>query len=420
MHLKLIDEIGVNDTLLTLEPSYRCHCRCTWCYAELNRKAKRQDVSKVPDTFASLVARSFGPDYDPTHFVQYLIRNRYPINWAAGVEPWQDLPAARAVLDIAERLDLSFTFQSRGLNWREVWPQVKGFAHNSYLAVSIGSDDPAVIKRFEPAAPPLAERLALIEAAVDAGMPVMVHVSPYHREWCQDLAGFARDLVRRGVSCIFVDPLHLTADQLAATSDPALAALKETAWSDAAVEELRAARQATIEEGVTWDCPVHRGWLEGVQTFGDLNWHRLPQSFPYTHYAILDELVAHEDPDSPEPLLIEWETARQIMENDAPINQPFRWSIIRPAFRVFIDTPPAWQSRLKPSSPLREYFRFLWNRPSQRGFLWSNPFIRSAVKPDGTPWLSDSGDLILSYDPHGDHNVRQVFESIDNCLVLVS
>lgn len=418
--LKLIDEIGVNDTLLTLENAWRCDCRCTWCYVELNRKRKDQDRT-TPDTFASTVARSFGPDYDPTNFVQYLVHNRLPINWASGVEPWQDIGQAKAILDVGERLGLSWSFQSRGLNWREVWPQVKAFARTSYICVSLSTLDPKAIKRFEPGTPPIAERIALVEAAVSAGMPVMLSVAPYHREWCGDLAAFVRDMIGRGVSCVFVDPLHLSPEQLEAATDPELGRLEESAWSEEAVREIAAARDATVEAGRSWQCIANDAWIEGVESVDPLGWTaHLPVQFGYHHHEILDTLAALE-PEGGKPLLIEWPTALAIMEGaGAKAGQPFRWSVIRPAFRVFMDASPGWVARLKPSAPFREYLRFCWNRPCIRGFMWSNPFVRSAVKPDGTPWLSESGDLVLSFDPTGDHRTRQVFESLDGLDVLVA
>lgn len=415
--LKLIDEIGINDTLLTLEPSYRCDCRCTWCYAELNRKAKQQDTSKVPDTFASLVSRAFGPDYDPTDFRQYALHERLPINYAAGVEPWQDLPQARAILDVGERLGLSFTFQSRGLNWREVWPQLRSFVGSSYLLVSLATDRPAIVKRYEPGTPSIEERLALIDAAVGVGMPVMVSVAPYHREWIGDLAGFAEGLARRGVGCVFCDPLHLSRDQLGAATDPDLARLIDSAWSDESIDQIAAARMACVEAGISWECTSNRAWLEGVESVGDLGWHGLPRVFPYTHYALLDALVgaddSTDDPDSG-PILIEWETARAITEAHRRIDQPFKWSVLRPAFRILQWIDVAWQERLKPTATFREYLRCLWNRPCYQGVFWSNPFIRSAVRPDGEPWRSDTGDLVLSFDPRCESGRnRQAIESLE-------
>ena len=132
---------------------------------------------ETPDTFASLVSRSLGPDYDPTNFNQWAIRNRLPINWASGVEPFQDLEQARAVLAVADRLGLPFTFQTRGTNWRPIWDQVKPFSGNSVLMVSMPTLDDAVLKRFEPGTAKAGERLALIDAAVDAGFSVMLAIA---------------------------------------------------------------------------------------------------------------------------------------------------------------------------------------------------------------------------------------------------
>ena len=407
--LRLIDELGLNDTLLTLETSRRCVCHCTWCYVELNRRAANAS-REIPDTFSSLVTRSLGDGYDPTDFRQYAIRERLPINWASGVEPFQDLEQAKAVLDVADRLGLPFTFQTRGVNWRTIWDRVKPFASTSALMVSMPTTDDAALKRFEPGTPKSAERIALIEAAVAAGFSVMLAVAPYHREWCADLAGMVDLAIGLGVKAVFLDPIRLGAHQLAASRDPELPRLCESAWSTEAVDEIGAARDVCIERDASWECNNHQAWRNGVQGVAPYGWLASFNRFGYHHYEVLDALAAVEDG---EPILIDWQTALAIMEDRDAIDQPFRWSQIRGAFRIFQDTPLDWQRRLKPAAPLREFLRYLWNRPATKGFMWANPFIRQATKPDGEPWLSETGDVILSFDPAFARNAtRQWFDTL--------
>jgi DNA repair photolyase len=411
--LRLIDEFGINDTLLTIETSKRCVCHCTWCHVELTRRANSASRD-VPDTFASVVTAAFGNSYDPTDFRQYSVRNGLPINWAMGVEPWQDVVEARAILDTAERLGLRFTFQSRGVNWRSVWDQVKQFAGNSAIAISLPTDDDAWIKRFEPGTPKASERIALIEAAVDAGFAVRLAAAPYHREWCEDFPGLIRRAIGWGVKQVFVDPLRLNHEQLAASKDHELPRLCKTAWSEEAIKQIEEARDICVEAGISWECNNRQAWINGVESVDPCGY--LPRGrFGYYDMDVLDAVTSIGDG----PLLIEWDTARRIMEERGAIDQPFRWSQFRSGFRCFMNTPLDWEAVLKPAAPFREYLRYAWNRPAVNGFVWRSPFIRSAVRPDGQPWLSPTGDLILVFDRFlGSPKTRQMIECIDDCEYL--
>lgn len=404
--LKVLDEVGLNDTLLTLEPARQCSGRCTWCYVELNRKADRWKGQSrrldAPPSFERAASNAFGADYDPTSFPQWALRNRLPINWAAGVEPFQDVVQARAMLELVEQLDLPLFIQTRGTHWREVWPQLRRRAGQVGLYVSLPSADPAVVKRFEPATPGPDERRALIEAAAEAGIPVMLAVAPYHPDWCGDLAAHVEQAIAWGASAVLWDPLHLNDRQRQAATDLELAGLACSAYSERALAEATAARAVCLDYGaawsaVSWQAPIHRlesidptpeGWLQ----------YRNAQPFGYHEGPIFDVLHDLCDEDDAGPVAVTWDDALALMELDGSIEQPFSWSTLAGRVRSTRDLAESWKARLRPTATIRELLRALWNHPRATGFVWRHPFARVATRPDGQPHLSGSGDVVLVFD----------------------
>lgn len=413
MDYRILSEIGLNDTLLLLEPSRRCVAHCTWCYVELNGRAARArgearpDVG--PDTFTRAVNRAFGPEYDPTHFLQWGLRNKLPLAWSSGVEPWQDAAQAAATLDVADRLDLPLFVQTRGTRWREAWPRVLDRARQIALYVSMPSDDPAYVKRFEPGTPPPAERIALLEAAAEAGIPTMLAVAPYHPEWCPDPAGLVgRAIDDWGVRAVLADPLHLNPVQLAAATDPALAPLLPTAWGEQAVARLAGARAACLDRGASWHMPSWKAPIHRLESVGAFDWTDYADAMPFGYHddAIFEVVHALVDADDAPPLLLTWPDALAILERHGAIDQRFAWNSIGQNVRACTRLPVAWRDRLKAGATVADYLRAAWNNPVTRrcrtpsGFLWRHPFVRLPVRPDGTPWTSESGDLLAMFDPN--------------------
>jgi DNA repair photolyase len=410
--LKIINQLGLNDTLIVLEPSRKCVARCVFCYVDLNHKLAaargKPRPLEAPDSFSRHVNRAFGPDYDPTDFLQHALHERLVISWASGVEPWQDAAQARAILDVADRLDLPLFIQTRGTNWREVWPQVLARAGQIALYVSMPSPDPAYIKRYEPGTPPPSEREAMIRAAAEAGIPVMLSLAPFHPDWCADIPGYVRTAVEEwGVKGVFFDPLHLNRDQLSVAGDKTLAGLVETTWTDRGIAQLAEARALVVGRGLswytpTWKAPIHR--LETSDPFGWLT-YRNARRFGYHDEAIFEAVHPLIEADDAPPLLVTWEAALAAMEAPGAIAQRFSWrSLGQPIIGGF--TRPGkhpsggWLERLKgpAGATVADYLRGYWNNPRAGGFFWRHAFVRLAVKPDGSPRLTPSGDALAVFD----------------------
>ena len=425
--LKLINELGYSAGLMALEPAKVCAARCGFCYVRLNRRkqwgGKKPDLTD-PGTFESTVERAFGLDYDPTDFKQWIVRNRVPITYATGVEPFQDVPQAASILKTCDQLDLPLFVQARGLNWREVWPLLKARAGNIAAYVSLPTDDDRVLKRFEPGTPLYAERRAYIDALVGAGIPVVVAIAPYHPDWLDSMPRLAAEAVAWGASHVFFDVLHLDRAQLETATDPALAKLVESTISMRVMDQAAEARAVVLDAG--------RGWLSGFEPMltaynfedhGDSNPHpyRNALDWPYQDRRIFSALEAEIDYDDDDQVyLLTWGEALKLMERGKPVEQRFRFNSINDLL-VVKKLPPAWQDVLRPTATMADHFRAQWNEPNRQEFAWSHPMGRLAVRPDGRPWLDDAGNVVMAFAPHLPCDYEPiVVESFDDAAFFVA
>ncbi len=426
---RLSNELGFNRSLCVLENDRKCVCHCTFCSPQLNRKiqyAHKQSRDEDPGTFESTIEKAFGISYDPTNIIQFSLKEKVPFVWASGVEPWQDVGQARAILQTIRALDLPVFFQSRSTNFRVLWPEIAALAGNAACYVSIPSLNPKYVKRFEPGTPSIEERIELVKACASVGIPAMVAVAPYHPEWCEDFAGLVRQAHSWGATDIFVDILHLNRRQRQAITelggDTVLLGLSCSAWDEDVAAAWAAGAAACADLGMGFEAPRSKAMIYGIPSFESADpWpFRDALYWPYTeqpYYADL-YLLHGEEPDGG-PILVTWEAALDAMEEDGVIDQPFSWSSLSPLLSVKT-LAPAWKRVLQPAAPIREYLRALWNTPGTSGVPWHHPFVRVAMDPSGQPWRDDGGNLILSYDPSCNlKSVEQAIEDVDECRRLL-
>lgn len=411
---RLVNEFGSNFSLAVLEPSRECIAKCTWCYLRINRRQNGPAESPDPGTFERAVERALGPAYDPSDLLQWSLRERVPFVWASGVEPWQDVDQSRAILSVIRRAGMNVLFQTRGTNWREVWPDVLPLAGHAGFYVSIPSLDPRYVKRFEPKTPPIEERVALVRAASEAGFRVMVAVAPYHPEWCPDLPELVRQAHGWGARDLFIDTLHLNRTQRLTIKgldrkgkpapglggDAALIPLADSAWSDFASDQWGEAADLCLELGMGFETTNPLAIVDGIRSTSpdpaDYFPHARP--WPYLASAYLDPVADAWEEDPSGPILVEWPAALAAMERSGRVDQPFSMTSVG-VLTAIKGLPEAWRKSLGRSAPAREYFRALWDNPGQNQAPWSHPFVRYAVTPEGAPWRGDGGDLVLAYDP---------------------
>lgn len=410
--LRLLNEFGLSDVILALEPARKCVCHCTYCFAELNSKAQAKGRTKSFEdkgTFESTIEKACGPDYDPTNFLQWSVRNRLAMGYANTVEPFQDLPQATGILKTTAALKIPLFIQTKGHNFAEVWPLLKEQADNIVLFVSFPTPDDRALKRFEPGTPRAADRIRVIETAASAGIPVILALSPYHEDWCRDPGGFVRDAISWGVESVFLDRLHINRRQEDVAADRVMVEMAKRPYDDRTFEHLDAIYESIVDGGIGFIAndlgyPAHGYPFTQTSICPGRSFER-GRAWPYHHGKFLTELdlLAVSDEED-EPIVVTWTEALKAMEADGGIDQadggidqPFSRSSLR-ELMVLKNLPSQWLRSIGEVAPIRDYYRALWNTPTRHSFAWMHPHARVAERPDGQPWTDENGDIVMVFD----------------------
>ena len=344
--LKLLNEFARESVVLSVEPARTCAAHCTYCFAHLNKASqwggKQLDLSDK-STFESILTRSYGPSYDPSHIVQYLLRNRYPVCFANTVEPFQDVDQANAILTIFDKFKIPLWFQTKTLNFDHVWPALKPFHDNSSLAISFPTPNQNILKRFEPGTPSANDRRAAIEKAASHGFQVTLGMAPYHHEFCDDPVPFLEEMFSLGISALFFDHLRLTRRQRQNAKDKAMTELATSSesleWPDESVSHYIAIYEACLDNDIPIYSPITIPILNGLP-------NTMPavcpagifahgREFPYYEGLIFDVMHSTfygdpeydmDDRDFDDSVILTWSDALAIMESSHSITQPFTYS----------------------------------------------------------------------------------------------
>lgn len=404
--LSLYNEFGDNNTLLAIEPASKCAAHCPYCFAELNRRhqwgmGKRN--AEDPGTFESSIEKATGPNYDPTDIVQWAIVNRMPVCYANTVEPFQDAAQAAQILKACDSLSIPLVVQTKGINFDEVWPYIRAVADNMALFVSMGSDDDRAIRRFEPGTPFSAERWAIIDRAVNAGINVTLALSPYHEDICSDPVGLIRRAKDHGVESVFYDRLHLTAKQQEMSKDKILNGLGAKPWDSKAFDHYRMIYEETVNAGmhITNNAgdALQSGLYATRDTITDPSSFKRGGNWPYYSTSLYNELeYLFDDTEEEGPIVITWDVAIRWIERFGAVDQVFSRTSVS-SLMSYNKLTDAWKKSIGEAAPVREYFRAFYNSGKRGQFLWNHPYIRMASRPDGAPWLDVDGNLVMVYAP---------------------
>jgi DNA repair photolyase len=443
--LRALNEFTKESVVLALEPSRQCICNCTYCFASLNSKSQYENKKKDfrdPSTFEFTLEKAYSHNYNPEDFLQWAVRSRLVLGYANTVEPFQDIEQSKSILKACDHHSIPLFIQTKGINFFDVWSHLKPFHDNAALFVSFPTMDDRVLRRFEIGTPLSLDRLRVIETAANAGFHVILALSPYHEKWCSDPEQFIRIAKDAGVGSVFFDRLHLNIRQRKAAGDKVMVDLAHKTehpnWPPLALEHYEHIYFLCEELGLpifaNGSIPIHFGWPNtlatispaGIYTRG-LQWtyhdgdlfHNLDFSFYDDEFG--DKFDSLDDPadyDGSDSVLVRWPDVISIMESPTPINQEFSYSSLSDLISVKT-LPKIWIDMLKPRARLSEYYRAIWNNRSH-SFVWHHPFIKVALKPDGTPWTDEEGNIMSLYDPwfQVDGPKERVVETVEDFRVL--
>lgn len=182
-----------------------CSHKCAYCFANLNRPDRKANIGSI----LRLIEEA------PQRISQEarLLREGFPILISNKVDPFAASNHQQAVplIEILLSRGLPLAFQTKGgRGVDDVLSLLPGPVH-FYVSISFLDDD--LRRKIEPGAPPVRERLDLIERLKSRGHVVTVGVNPLVPEWLPDPAPLFAELLARGVSGVWMESLHLNNNQ---------------------------------------------------------------------------------------------------------------------------------------------------------------------------------------------------------------
>lgn len=444
--IRPLNEFTCESVVMALEPSRKCASSCTYCFATLNSKHQSKGESKNWDddgSFERTLEKAYSPSYDPTNIMQWAVRNRLVFGYANTVEPFQNVAQARGLLRLCDAHRIPLFIQTKGLNFFDVTSELKPFADNAVVFVSVPTLDERARKRFEPGTPPIVERLKVIDWLRDHDFFVIGALSPYHEDWCEDPGGLVEELVDHGVNEIFFDRLHLNQRQHRIITDgwvKKYAGGRGLDWvnpgerldaenKSKAIRHLLEIYDTAIDNDVhfymtSFDGTVY-GRLNTLPTicppgcFRDAVWwpyndgivhHALENMFYYVDDGETEIDIANRD--FGDSIAVYWKDALAFMEAFGSIDQEFSRSSLRDVIAIEKKIPDIYKKTyIGEKARMPEFFRALWNNPLKKSFVWRHPWMRIATRPDGTPWLDDEHNLIGLFDPDWSDDGRETREA---------
>lgn len=378
--------------------------------------------------------KATGPAYDPTDFLEWALVNSLPVGLSNTVEPFQDTVQARNCLKVCNQFDIPLFIQTKTLNFDAVSDLLEPIIDNTAFFISMPGMNPHAIKRFEPGTPTLPERLKAIEWLVERGAYVIAALAPYHEEFAFDNpTKLAEDLVRLGVSEVFIDRLHLNARQRAAAADQVMAGMAggpHKAPPPVYIDHLKAVREVIVDADLHFYCNGFDGVCYGIynttptivpdEVFSRGNPWVYHDALPFAalQASFYDE-EAGITPVNRKPedgILLTWSDCLAIMEvgGSGPIEQEFSYRSLYDVVPIGRKLTDAWKATVRPTATMPQFFRAIWNHPYETAFIWSHPWIAVAAKPDGFPHTDADGNLVAIFDPDILDRHNKLFRKVES------
>lgn len=198
-----------------------CSHGCAYCFANLNAPTRKGEAIKALRQVADIGKRKTLTDL--------LLRSGYPVCISNKTDPFAESNHRETVpvMVAMKEQGVGMQFQTKGGNNRALDAVLDGLPPSVwYLTVS--QFDDALRARIEPGAPPIPERLDLIDRLIAEGHYVVVGVNPAVPEWLPDPEPLMRDLADRGVWGVWVERMHLSHKQLSFMGSPSKRAIGES------------------------------------------------------------------------------------------------------------------------------------------------------------------------------------------------
>lgn len=247
-----------------------CTHGCKFCFANLNTPDRKADVKAITNLIRDHQNRET--------IVAQLMRGRYPILISNKVDPFaaSNHKIAIPIMRTLSEMGFPIAIQTRGGRGVE---EVLGWLPKSHWYISIGHLDEDVRKRVEPGAPPIADRLALIERLVSLGHVVTIGANPLVPDWCPNPSELFTEVKKRGAAGAWIETLHLNNNQTREMSERDRLAIGEAIigkamvkntpadWQHYFIDAMDAARACGLEVYCINNPQSSGYWLEAAKLY---------------------------------------------------------------------------------------------------------------------------------------------------------
>lgn len=183
-----------------------CTHNCAYCFANLNLPNRKAEAKKIFNLLTSYEKRN--------SYAAWLLQEKYPVVFSNHVDPFavanEDL--SLSIIELFALKGIPFTLQTKG--GRRVYDAIDIIDTPIVWYISIATLDEDIAKKIEPGAPPIYERLAMIEKIIAKGHQVCVGINPCVPDWLPNPKELTDRLVALGVWGAWVQSLHLSSNQL--------------------------------------------------------------------------------------------------------------------------------------------------------------------------------------------------------------
>lgn len=193
---------------------YTCS-RCTYCFATLNEPNRKVYPEQVVNTFLNYKKQDKDGKWQIKTLVGHLLREGYPILYSNLIDPFsvENVKTSYQIIPMMVDMGIPFSLQTKG--GKHIYPLLKDMPPIVwYISIAIDPDREDIRKRVEPGAPPTWDRIKLIQYLVQAGHSVLVGINPIVPQWLPDPEKLIAPLAKAGVSGAWMQPLHLSRNQV--------------------------------------------------------------------------------------------------------------------------------------------------------------------------------------------------------------
>ena len=180
-----------------------CSHGCVYCFANLNSPKRSAKIADIVSQFRNLKNR--------TDLVSLYMKEKYPVIVSNNIDPF-----SKSNIDVWQKIyphlienEIPIMVVTRG---GVGWEQCADDLPKSVFYVSVPYLDDAKRQKYEPNAPTLESRFAMVKQLLTKHN-VIVGINPIHKDFCTDYRQIMRNYYDIGVRNFWLNTLHLTPKQ---------------------------------------------------------------------------------------------------------------------------------------------------------------------------------------------------------------